>query len=147
MSNFSVLEAGSPSEWAHLRFEHPAFEKPVRGKFFLAEALGLSSMEASLNSLPPRVAMPFVHAHREYEELYVFLSGTGEMLLDGELVPVQAGSCVRVAPEGKRSWRNTGDDSLVYLVIQARSGSLGPKTIADGVPVPGPVPWPETRSE
>ena len=141
MANFSVFQAGSPSEWSKGEFAHPAFQRPVRGKFFLAEPLGLTGMEVSLNSLPPKVAVPFLHAHREHEELYLFLAGRGELQVDGEYVAVGPGTAVRVAPAGKRSWRNLGDEALVYLVIQAKAGSLAAATIKDGQPVDAPVVW------
>lgn len=141
MSNFSIFNAGSPEQWRELSFEHPAFKKPTRGKFFLGQPLGLTGMEVSLNSLPAGASIPFLHSHREHEELYMFLSGSGELLVDGAHIPVRAGSAVRIAPAGKRSWRNTGDVPLVYLVIQATAGSLISSGIGDGVPVPGINPW------
>lgn len=141
MTPCSVFHAGPFSAWEKLHFVHPAFSKPVSGKFFLGEPLGLTGMEVSLNALPPRAAVPFLHTHREHEELYLFLSGQGEMLVDGKLIPVRAGTAVRVAPAAQRSWRNTGDDPLVHLVIQARAGSLTERTIEDGVRVPGVNPW------
>ena len=141
MRNYSLLEVGSPSEWSAGEFSHPAFKRPVRGKQFIAEQLGLTSMELSLNCLPPNVAVPFLHSHLEHEELYLFLSGSGEMLVDGETIPVKGGSAVRVAPAGKRAWRNVGNEPLVYLVIQAKAGSLANINIKDGQPCPELPMW------
>jgi len=141
MSTYSVFEAGAPAEWLRGEFPHPAFKRAVRGKQFLAEQLGLTGMELSLNSLPPGFAVPFLHRHRAHEELYLFLSGQGEVQVDGDVIPVRAGSAVRIAPEGARTWRNTGEESLVYVVIQARAGSLASRTIGDGQPLDTPPVW------
>lgn len=141
MANFSVFEAGDPAEWSKLTMSHPAFSKPIHGKFFLGDVLGLDGMEVSLNVLPSGAEVPFLHTHREHEELYLFLSGRGELLVDGERIHVGPGSAVRVAPEGERSWRNTGQEPLVHVVVQATAGSLASRATDDGVLVPNVKPW------
>lgn len=141
MSHYTRFDAGDMSDWSKLEFPHPRFSRPVRGKFFLGQPLGLTGMEVSINSLPPSAAVPFLHTHREHEELYIFLSGEGEFLVDSERFPVKAGTMVRVAPEGKRCWRNTGSTPLLHVVIQARAGSVGADTIADGLPCAEAPAW------
>jgi mannose-6-phosphate isomerase-like protein (cupin superfamily) len=64
------------------------------------------------------------------------------MQVDGQAFAVTEGSAVRVAPAGKRAWRNTGDAPLVFLVIQARAGSLPKGDISDGEALPDAVVWP-----
>ena len=141
MTHYSVLNAGAPEAWSTGQFPHPAFEKPVRGKQFLAERLGLTGMEISLNSLPSNYSVPFLHSHREHEELYLFVAGEGEMLIDGDIVAVRSGTAVRVAPPAKRAWRNTGAEPLVYLVIQAKADTLTSNTIKDGRVAKEPPDW------
>lgn len=99
----------------------------------LKETLGLSGCEISLNRLESGQAIPFVHKHRENEEAYVILSGKGEFWLDGEIVPVVEGSCVRVLPSAGRAIRAAKDAALTYACIQAASGSLKGYTRTDGV--------------
>ena len=141
MTHFARFEAGPSSDWPTWEYLHPAFARPTRGKLFLRERVGLTGMEVSLNSLRPGAALPFLHAHREHEELYLFLSGSGEFLVDGERFAVQAGSVVKVDPPGKRSWRNTGAEPLIYVVIQAKAGSVTCDTIKDGQALADAVPW------
>lgn len=141
MPHYARFEAGDPSTWSTWEFQHPAFSRPTRGKLFLVERLGLTGMEVSLNTFRKGAAMPFLHTHREHEELYLFLSGRGEFLVDGERFPVGAGSAVRLAPAGQRAWRNTGEEPLSFVVVQARAGSLAESTIADGQALPDPVVW------
>lgn len=131
--NFTAAQAGSFEALNAFSFPHPAFSREIEGKLFLKEALGLTGMEVSLNKLPPRAFVPFLHKHRQNEELYVFVRGQGEMLVDGEVVPVREGTVVRVAPDGARAWRNVSEtEDLYYLVIQARSGTMPAGAISDG---------------
>ena len=143
MSNAARFEAGPSEEWARWQFTHPKIGRPAPGKLMLGEALGLSGMEVSLNTLPPGVAMPFAHRHRAHEELYLFLSGRGELRVDDERFEVGPGSCVRVAPEGARVWRNSGDEPLTYVVIQAHAAPPAlVRGIEDGEVCPVPQDWP-----
>jgi uncharacterized cupin superfamily protein len=71
----------------------------------LKESLGMTGCEVSLNRLAPAQAIPFLHSHRKNEEVYLFLSGKGEFLLDREIVPVAEGSCVRVGTACARAIR------------------------------------------
>lgn len=138
--NMSCIQVGEPQQWMDYLFAHPLLPKPAKGKHFLKEELGLSGMEISINSLPAGVAMPFTHTHKLNEEVYFFLSGEGEFSVDDHIVPVGPGSVVRVAPEGRRCWRNSGEQPLNYLVIQARNGSMTESTTEDGLSAPG-TPW------
>lgn len=140
MSTVSCFEAGPTREWDRWLFSHPLLSGPARGKVFLAEVLGLTGMEVSLNTLQPGVSVPFFHRHHQHEELYLILAGRGEFKVDGKLYPVVEGSAIRIAPEGVRSWRNVGDEPMVYVVIQATHESLQTHGIADGEVVEG-VSW------
>lgn len=140
-SNYSINGYGGLEAWAALSLVHPKFGR-VPGKQFLRSELGLSGIEVSLNSLAPGKDVPFLHAHRQNEELYLFLSGRGQMLLDGDVAEVSAGSAVRVAPPVMRTWRNTGEDPLVCICIQAREGSLQQSTSTDGFMSEAAPRWP-----
>ena len=39
-----------------------------------------------------------VHYHKKLTEIYFILEGEGQMELDGELVPIQPGTCVLIPP-------------------------------------------------
>lgn len=94
-------------------------EAGMPGKLFLKERLQLSSMEVSLNSMAPGQGMPYCHRHQEHEELYIFLSGNGEFMVDEVVIAIGPGSCVRVAPPASRCWRNTGPEPLQFICVQA----------------------------
>lgn len=133
--------------WEHLKDQRafiPALNQAVRGKAFLLEALGLTGMELSFSSIPAGRGTPFYHRHEKNEELYVVVSGRGQMQVDGHVTDIGPGSAVRVAPEGSRALRCLGDEPMVYLVIQAEAGSYTtPGGVTDGRPVPGEVTWPD----
>jgi len=74
------------------------------------------------------------HRHREQEEVYVVVAGSGEMLLDDEVVALAPWDAVRVAPEVVRAFA-AGPDGLEIIAVG------GPKPEGgDGVPTP--VEWP-----
>jgi quercetin dioxygenase-like cupin family protein len=110
------------------------------GKYFLGGELGLTGCEVSLNLLPAGKRMPFVHAHKKNEELYIVLGGTGTFFVDGEEFPIREGSVVRVAPEGERAWK-AGAEDLYFICIQAEAGSLSQATLEDGFRVATKTSW------
>ena len=115
--NYSVLEFGP-------------LEKVSR--MMLKEGLMLTGAEISVNTLPAGKAIPFVHAHKRNEEIYLFTRGKGHFWLDGTIVPVQEGSAVRVSPEGGRCLKADDAQSLCYFCIQVDANSLVQATRDDG---------------
>ena len=57
----------------------------------LNERLTLTGAEISLNELPAGAGVPFVHSHKENEEIYGILSGKGKVVIDGEEISLAAG--------------------------------------------------------
>ena len=86
--------------------------------------------------------MPFYHTHQQNEEVYIFIQGKGQMQVDGEVIEVQEGSIVRIAPKGLRTWRNNTQEPLLYIVIQMRENSLNQYGLGDGVVPEKAVSWP-----
>jgi uncharacterized cupin superfamily protein len=136
-----LAEMGPMASWSDFVLERPG-GLSMRGKGFLGQRLGLTGVEVSLNAMAPGQSVPFSHAHIQNEELYLFLSGSGEMLLDNEIVKVGAGSAVRIKPAVFRCWRNTGDVPLTCIVVQAQAGSLEQATRSDGIVPQDPPHWP-----
>ena len=60
-----------------------------------------------------------VHTHQGMDKVYQVIEGQGLFLLEGEEVPMQAGTLL-VAPEGApHGIRNTGAERLLVLAILA----------------------------
>lgn len=115
------------------------------GKYFIGGELGLTGCEVSLNRLPAGKGMPFVHAHKKNEELYIVLRGNGTYFVDGEEFSIQEGSLIRVAPAGERAWK-AGSEDLYFICIQAEAGSLSQATLEDGIRLPTTASWMASKS-
>ena len=106
-NNFSAINIGKLNELNEYVLEL-APEVKIPGKVFGGAALGATGGEFSFQVFQPGTETGFLHTHKQHEELYFFLSGKGEFQVDGQAFPVQEGSVVRVAPDGRRSVRNNG---------------------------------------
>jgi mannose-6-phosphate isomerase-like protein (cupin superfamily) len=106
--------AGEPMQW---RFARHAVDSPE---------LGVSRF-----TFEPGARMPFGHRHREQEEVYVVVGGSGQIKLDDELVAVEEWDVVRVAPAVGRGF-TAGPDGLDVICIGGRAPQGG-----DGEEVPG----------
>jgi mannose-6-phosphate isomerase-like protein (cupin superfamily) len=138
--HFSIAETGSLRDLGQHSHPHPKLG-PIRGKLFLRELLGLTSMEVSLGKMGPGAALPFFHKHREHEELYIIVGGRGQFQIDDQIFDVKEGSVIRVAPEGARTWRNNSTEDLFYICVQAAAGTVQGNVTSDGVGVDRPVQW------
>jgi mannose-6-phosphate isomerase-like protein (cupin superfamily) len=61
----------------------------------------------------------FGHAHRQAEEVYVVLAGSGRMKLDDEVIEVEALHAIRVAPGVMHAWE-AGSDGMEVLAFGPR---------------------------
>ncbi len=100
----------------------------------LHDKLKLTGAEISINYMPAGASVPFVHAHKQNEEIYTVLEGKGSMVIDGETVELKAGDWLRVSPAAKRQMFAAPDEGLRYLCIQVKENSLEGYTMEDGVP-------------
>ncbi len=136
--NYSVTDVGSFESLSDRAFVGTTGK--YSGKFFVGKELGLTGCEVSLNRLPAGKGMPFVHAHKKNEEVYIVLRGKGTFFMDGEEFPIQEGTVIRIAPEGARAWK-AGDEDLYFICIQAEAGSLHQATLQDGIPLASKASW------
>ena len=107
----------------------------------LHEDLGLTGSEVSINNLPAGVSVPFVHAHKQNEEVYIVLAGKGHFYIDGEEFAVEEGSVLRLDPKAARCVKADVGSPLRYVCIQSNAGSLKGFTETDGVPVDVKPSW------
>jgi quercetin dioxygenase-like cupin family protein len=85
----------------------------------------------------PNLRSPFAHSHREQEEAYVVVGGSGRVLLDGELQELRQWDVLRVAPEVVRAFEG-GPDGLDLIAVG------GPRP-ADGDGEMGAAEWPDAE--
>lgn len=138
--NFSAINLGKIADIKDYVLELGP-EIRIPGKVFGGQAVGTTGGEFSFQVFAPGQETGFLHTHRTHEELYFFLSGKGEFQVDGKVFPVEEGSVVRVAPEGKRSVRNNGTEALVMLCVQYRSETFTPADATDGNILTETVEW------
>ena len=107
-------------------------EREEGARLELHDKIGLTGSEISVNTLPANASVPFVHAHRQNEEVYYIVSGNGKFVIDGEDVILNEGDFVKVSPQGKRQLF-AGDDGITYICIQTKENSLEKYTVNDAI--------------
>ena len=131
VSGYSKLDLGAFSNLTENVFQpNPDFK--INGKRFVKDELGLTSSEISFNTMEPNTALPFLHKHKENEEIYIGIKGKGQLLLNDNYVDIKEGTIVRVATDTERGLRNNSEDSFSFIVIQAKENSLEGSTVSDG---------------
>jgi mannose-6-phosphate isomerase-like protein (cupin superfamily) len=93
---------GSPMQWKLAR-----------------DALRSPELGVSRFTYEPGARMPFGHRHREQEEAYVVVGGSGRAKLDEELVELETWDVLRVAPAVVRSFE-AGPGGLDLICIGGR---------------------------
>ena len=99
----------------------------------LHEKLSLTGAEISLNKLPAGANVPFVHSHKENEEIYGILSGKGKAIIDGEEISLSTGDWLKIAPAAKRQFFASDISGITYICIQVKENSLEHFTAEDAV--------------
>lgn len=103
------------------------------GRVELHEVLGLTGAEVSVNMLPAGAGVPFVHAHKDNEEIYGVPEGTGSATIGGEDIELAAGDWLRVSPAAHRQFRTASDSGITYVCSQVKQGSLDAFTADNAV--------------
>ncbi len=126
MSNVKVLNQGE-------KFSHASVGsiQHFNGKEFVKDATGATSCEISFGTLPSGSSVPFFHSHKENEENYIILSGSGRFQVDDDVFDIAEGSVVRVATNCDRNIKCTSSEAMTYICIQAKESSLGGYTMDD----------------
>ncbi len=68
------------------------------------------------------------HRHMTQEEIYFVVSGELEFKLEDEVIPVGAGTVVRISPEVVRSVWNEGPEDAVLIMVSHRLESTEGET-------------------
>ena len=106
----------------------------IEGRF-ARKHLDSRDLGVSLFRYEPNLRSPMAHSHREQEEAYIVVAGSGRILLDGDVHDVRQWDVVRVAPDVVRAFE-AGPDGLDVLAVG------GPKP-EEGDGVIGAATWPD----
>lgn len=137
--NHKAINIGAIDKLSDYSFLHPKLGHTVENKIFTGEVLKSTGAEVSFMELPPKTRVDFLHQHHKHEEIYVFLHGRGQYQIDGEVISIEEGSIIRVAPDGVRGLSNTSDEKMIYLVIQSTADTLSGYDISDGYRTNGEI--------
>lgn len=110
----------------------PGIEGRFGRKHLDSRDLGVSLFRYAAN-----LRSPMAHSHREQEEAYVVVGGSGRILLDEQVIELHHWDVVRVAPEVVRAFE-AGADGLDIIAVG------GPKP-ADGDGVMAAAAWPDAE--
>jgi len=89
---------------------------------FLTGPLDAEQVAVTHRDMPPGSGGKggYGHRHNTQEEIYFVVSGRLQFKLDDEIVDVDGGSAVRVAPEVARSVWNEGPDDAQLVIFSVR---------------------------
>ena len=90
----------------------------------LRRALDVDAIGINQLTLAPR-QRGRIHRHERQEEIYLVLSGTLTIVVEGEPHALAAGTVARVAPHLRRQLVNDGDERCVVVAIGAADGYVG----------------------
>ena len=91
----------------------PGYTGRFARKFLDSRDLGVS-----LFTYEPGVRSPIGHSHKEQEEAYVVVGGSGRIRLDDEVIDLRRWDCVRVAAPVVRGFEG-GPEGLEIIAIGA----------------------------
>lgn len=110
----------------------PGIEGRFGRKHLDSRELGVSHFRYAAN-----LRSPVGHSHREQEEAYIVVAGSGRVLLDSEILELHQWDVLRVAPEVVRAFE-AGPDGLEIVAV----GGSRPE---DGDGVMGEAAWPDAE--
>jgi mannose-6-phosphate isomerase-like protein (cupin superfamily) len=93
----------------------------MNGNWGLArKSLGVKSFGMNVVSIDAGERIPeHDEIDRDQEEVFVILSGSPAIVIDGDEYPVETGTYIRVDPEHKRTIENIGSTPCDVLIISA----------------------------
>jgi quercetin dioxygenase-like cupin family protein len=108
----------------------------IEGRF-ARKHLDSRDLGISLFRYAPNLRSPVAHSHREQEEAYIVVAGSGRALLDRDVRELHQWDVLRVAPEVVRAFE-AGPDGLDIIAVG------GPRP-PDGDGVMGSAAWPNAE--
>jgi quercetin dioxygenase-like cupin family protein len=131
MSNWKIVNLLEVEDSAAGRFEGMEMR-------FTRRQLDSRDLGVTLTRYVPGLRNPRSHSHREQEEAYVVVGGSGRIRLDDEVHEVRQWDVVRVAPEVVRAFE-AGPDGLELLAVGGPRPEAGDGVSSDS-------PWPDAVS-
>ena len=99
----------------------------------LHDKLGLTGAEISINTISAGQNVPFIHSHKQNEEIYYVIDGSGKAVIDNEEIDLVAGDWIRISPVAERQFFASENNSISYVCIQVKENSLEEFTSNDAI--------------
>ena len=99
----------------------------------LHDKLGLTGAEISINTISAGQNVPFIHSHKQKEEIYYVIDGSGKAVIDNEEIDLVAGDWIRISPVAERQFFASENNSISYVCIQVKENSLEEFTSNDAI--------------
>jgi uncharacterized cupin superfamily protein len=104
----------------------------------LATDLGLEAVGISLSQMPPGMGYPFFHAHKEQEEVFICLKGSGTILVGDDEITMKTGDFLRISADVPRAVGNRTSEPCTFLMLGAMppqkfKSEEGMFVISDGI--------------
>jgi mannose-6-phosphate isomerase-like protein (cupin superfamily) len=103
----------------------PQFDmSPAMESRFAREPLGLENSGVSYLRLAPGERVPFGHTHKEQEEVYVVVGGSGRIKLDDDVVELEKWDALRIPSETMRNVEG-GPEGIELILFGAPNAGFG----------------------
>ncbi len=87
-------------------------------------SLGCRAFGVNAVDIPPGESIPeHDETERDQEELFVVMSGSPTLVIDGEGFAAPQGTFARVDPQHRRTVRNDGSETCSVLIVSAPTSS------------------------
>lgn len=103
--------------WPSLAADH-VFELRPWGKYEILK--DTPQFKSKVIEVHPYEQLSY-QSHTKREEHWIITQGVGEVVLDDKIIPVQAGSYVKIPLGAKHRMRNTGSTKLEFIEVQMGS--------------------------
>ena len=113
----------TPGMRRRFRRKHIGRIEGIRGWKSAGRLLRLKAMGLTIASFPAGKGYDHPHSHALQEEVYMLLSGRGDLVVDGRVLPMRAGDAVAVEPPAKRALRSAPRTASTWLMIGAAAGT------------------------
>ncbi len=110
----------------------PGVEARFARKHLESEHLGITYMHYE-----PGVRSPMAHSHREQEEAYIVVSGSGRIRLDDEVHDLSEWDVIRVSPQTVRAFE-AAEDGLELIAVGSDRPEGGDGVLAESAWVDEP---------
>jgi quercetin dioxygenase-like cupin family protein len=110
----------------------------LEGRFGRTQ-LGARDLGVSHWRYAPGLRVPSGHTHREQEEAYIVVAGSGRVRLDDEIRDVRQWDVIRVAPEVVRAFE-AGADGLELIAVGGPKPEGGDGEVSE-------APWPDAAGD